>query len=103
MSAQQMSAKNAAITREIIREQTKVFGQKMKITDFEYNSGCLNKFKKQRGFSHSIRNGETADVDEDVVVNGRKKLSALILGYKADNVCNMDESGLFFTISCQIK
>ena len=41
----QMSAKNVTMIRDIIRVQAKVFGQKMNITDFEYSSGLLNRFK----------------------------------------------------------
>ena len=42
-----MSAKNATITGDIIKEQAKVFGQKKNITDFKYSSGWLNRFKKR--------------------------------------------------------
>ena len=68
-----MSAKNATITRDIIREHAKVFVQKMNITDFKYSIGWLNIFKKRQGFSQYIQIGGTVDVDEDVTLNDRKK------------------------------
>ncbi len=70
----------------------------MNITDFEYSSGWLNRFKKRQGFSQYTLGGETAGVNENVVLNGRKKLSALILEYKAEDVYNMDESKLFYLL-----
>ena len=63
---QQISAKNAAIIRDIIREETKI-----------------------------LRTGENTDVDEDVMVNDRKKLRALVLEFKAEDAYNIDESGFF--------
>ena len=68
----------------------------MNFTDFKYSNGWLNKFKKRRGFSQYIRSGQTADVEDDAEVNGRKKLNVLIEEYKAKDIQNMAESGLFY-------
>ena len=93
---QQRSAENATITRDVIREQAKVFDQKMNITDFEYSSGWLNRFKKLWQLSQNMQSGKTADVDQNVDENGHKNLSALISEYKAKDVYNMDEYGPFY-------
>ncbi|XP_054724207.1 uncharacterized protein LOC129234248 [Uloborus diversus] len=94
----QMTAKNATITGDTIREHAKIFGQQMNITDFEHSNGWLNRFKKRRGLSQHIRSGETANVDPTIATKGREKLRAIISQYAVADVYNMDESGLFYRL-----
>jgi hypothetical protein len=40
--------------------------------------------------------GESADVDDNVVDDFRSKIGKIVEGYKAEDIFNADETGLFF-------
>lgn len=63
-----MTAINATINGSIIREQAKVLSQQMNTSDFECSCGWLNRFTKRQWISQYIKSGETAGVDENIVL-----------------------------------
>ena len=94
----QINEKHGTVTDEIIKEQAREFGKKFNIENFSYSNGWLQKFKKRNGLSQHVRHGETAAVVPDIVNAGREKLSKIIEDYPLENVYNMDESGLFYSM-----
>lgn len=70
--------------------------EKMNINDFKASNGWLEKFKKRHDIVWKQVSGEANDVNQETVVEWKQKISRLIAGYKAKDVYNADETGLFF-------
>ena len=64
--------------------------------DFETSNGWLEHFKKCFGLRQTRIVGEAGEVPITTIKAWMERLPEIIQGYSADNIWNMDESGLFF-------
>ncbi|XP_021916826.1 tigger transposable element-derived protein 6-like [Zootermopsis nevadensis] len=92
----QVNARNGTTTDGVIKEQAKVIGQQMGVTNFVYSSGWLHRFKRRHGLSQLKKPGETAKINEEVVEAGRQRLYDIVKEYDPKDIYSMDESALFY-------
>ena len=64
--------------------------------DFKASNGWLEQFKKRFGLRETRIGGEAGDVPITTIKAWMEQPPEIIQGYSADDICNMDESGLFF-------
>ena len=64
--------------------------------DFKASNGWLHRFKSRHNITQGAISGESGDVSADTVKEFQEKLPDLVRGYKASDIFNMDESGLFY-------
>ncbi|XP_025414693.1 tigger transposable element-derived protein 4-like [Sipha flava] len=70
--------------------------KKMNVKDFKASNGWLEKFKKRHDIVWKQVSGEANDVNQETAVEWKQKISRLIAGYEVKDVCNNDETSLFF-------
>ena len=64
--------------------------------DFKASNGWLEHFKKHFGLRQTRIVGEAGDVSITTIKTWMEGLPEIIQGYPADDIWNVDESGLFF-------
>ncbi|XP_054720508.1 tigger transposable element-derived protein 4-like [Uloborus diversus] len=64
--------------------------------DFVASSGWLERFKARHNIVFRNLHGEAKDVPESLCEEWRIRLPTLLFGYKASDVFNIDETGLFY-------
>ena len=64
--------------------------------DFKASNGWLEHFKKRFGLRQTRIVGETGNVPITTIKAWMEQYPEIIQGYSADDIWNMDESGLFF-------
>ena len=64
--------------------------------DFKASNGWLERFKKLFGLRQTRIVGEAGDVPVTTIKAWMERLPEIIQGYSADDIRNMNESGLFF-------
>ena len=89
-------SQNVVITDAILREKAKHFGSDLKIDDFQYSNGWLQRFKMRCGISSQMICGESAGVDQAIISRGRQEARMWLKEYSLKDVYNLDETGLFY-------
>ena len=79
-----------------MREKAKEIADKLGKPYFKGSSGWLDKWKKHFNVKQLEICGESGDVEGATVDSWQECLPEIILGYKKDNIWNMDETGLFW-------
>jgi hypothetical protein len=80
----------------LIREKARQLATKYNVDAFEASNGWLERFKKRFQIEYKTIHGESESVNTIVVNDWMSKIRSLIEGYKACDVYNGDEFGLFF-------
>jgi hypothetical protein len=63
--------------------------------DFKASTGWLESWRSRFSIGFFKVCGESADVDDNVVDDFRSKIGKIVEGYKAEDIFNADETGLF--------
>ena len=66
------------------------------LEDFKASNGWLEHFKKHFGLRQTRIVGEAGDVPITKIKASMERLPEIIQSYSADDIWNMEESGLFF-------
>ncbi|XP_054706706.1 tigger transposable element-derived protein 4-like [Uloborus diversus] len=80
----------------LLREKALDFGKLLGHMDFVASSGWLERFKARHNIVFRNLHGEAKDVPESLCEEWRIRLPTLLFGYKASDVFNIDETGLFY-------
>ena len=73
--------------------------ERMHIQDFKASHGWLDNFKKRHGVVFKVLSGESSAVNPDQYASWLGlPLPNLLQNYKAEDVYNLDETGLFFRL-----
>ncbi|MEW8693664.1 MAG: hypothetical protein AB2535_21740 [Candidatus Thiodiazotropha endolucinida] len=91
-------SKNAYVNDQMLVEKAKFFGDELKVDDFQYSRGWLQKFKKRHNIASHVAHGEADSADPTVVSQGRQQLQEDLAAYDPNNIYNMDETGLFYRL-----
>ena len=89
-------SKNVPVSGPLIQEKAKLFAEELGIETFKASNGWLESFRKCHGIKFSILSGEAADVNEEIVINWAQRLPNLCEGFSAEDIFNVDESGIFY-------
>ena len=73
-----------------------MLSMEMGLDEFTASNGWLESFKKLHGVKASVLNGESADVNEDVVRDWSVHVVDICAGYEPKDIFNADETGVFF-------
>jgi hypothetical protein len=92
----QARANNIPLNRPIIQEKAMEFVTDLKFMDFKASNGWLESWRSRFSIGFFKVCGESADVDDNVVDDFRSKIGKIVEGYKAEDIFNADETGLFF-------
>jgi hypothetical protein len=65
---------------------------------FKIRNGWLGRFKIRHNILFNVIRGESAKVSNDSIVEWNKKLKVYVVGYKPEEIYNVDETGLFYKI-----
>ena len=68
------------------------------LEEFKASNGWLKHFKKRFGLRQTKKVGEAGDVPITTIKAWIERLPEIIQGYSADDIWNMDESGLFLKL-----
>ena len=93
-----MTAHHAAVNDEMLMTKAKTLGEQLNIQDFAYSRGWLQRFKVRRGIKRRLYEGEADSADMTAVNAGRQNLQKILESYAADDIYNIDETGLFFRL-----
>jgi uncharacterized protein with von Willebrand factor type A (vWA) domain len=87
---------NIPISGPIVMAQSAEFATKLGERDITPNTGWLDRFKERHGIVFRSISGESAVVDTDICDDWQKnKLPNLVTNYKACDIFNADDTGLF--------
>ena len=83
------------ISGAMLLTKARKFGEELGITDFEYSTGWLCRFKKRHELKSYRVHGEAAAVDLTAAETGRADLKQKLAAYPPEMRYNFDETSLF--------
>ena len=94
-------AQNIPLTGEVLRKKWQQFADHANIAEDErltLSEGWLTSFKKRCGLQEFWQHGEAGSANPTHVANEHKRVQEIIMQgkYKARDIFNMDETGLFY-------
>ena len=94
----QKRAQGALITDRLLVEKAKALAEKLLIEKFKASDGWLAGFKQRHSIKLQRPHGESGAADLEGVDIARTVIGQIIteLGYKLEDVYNMDETGLYY-------
>ena len=85
-----------SISGKDLQDKASVFANSLGRPDFKCSNGWLDKFKKRHDICFRKICGESGSVPEKMCDEWKEKLKQILQKYRAEDVFNIDESGLFF-------
>ena len=95
----QARGQNLPVRGNLIKEKTLKLTELMHIQDFIANNGWLDNFKKRHGIAFKTVQGEAGAVNLQSLLEWKQQvLQPLLRQFSADDVFNLDETGLFWQL-----
>ncbi|KAJ6639131.1 Tigger transposable element-derived protein 4, partial [Pseudolycoriella hygida] len=93
-----MKARNANIplTGAIVQAKARSLAKLFNIQNFMASDGWLAKFKRRQNLTFKTMSSKSASVDDEAVDDWFKQLPNILMDYDANDIFNVDETGLFF-------
>lgn len=79
-----------------LKEEALSFASQNGHDNFQVSEGWLTAFLKRYKIKFATLCGEAAEVSKIVVQDFKSRLPSILEGYKPEDICNCDESGLYF-------
>ena len=99
MWLKQARGQNLPVSGDLLKEKAMKLAELMHITDFTASEGWLDKFKKRHGITFKTVQGEAGAVDSQSLLEWQQQvLQPLLRQFSADDVFNLDETGLFWQL-----
>jgi hypothetical protein len=95
---QQARASNIPIDGTTLREKAKIIAAQLNIDNFNASNGWVSRFKDRHGLVFKKLAGESAEVSVESTDAWLESLPSLLGGYEPRDVCNADETELFFNV-----
>ena len=90
------TARRIIVNGPLLQEKALKFASDLGVDSFKASNGWLESFRQRHNISFGTMSGERGDVNNETVSAWKAKLPEFIKNYKASDIFNMDESGLFF-------
>ena len=87
---------NLSISGPMIKEQAKIYADSLGFDGFKASNGWLESFKRHHNIGQLKMCGVSGAVDQGTVDDFTSKLPSICESYVADNIFNMDETGIFY-------
>ena len=94
----QTRAAQLPISGPMLAEIAESLAKEMGLLDWKCSNGFLERFKKRHNIAFKVAAGEAASVEQAAVDDWISRLPNIIEGYKADDIFNMDETGMFYKL-----
>ena len=95
----QAREQNLPVVGDLIKEKALKLAELMHIPDFIASDGWLDNFKKRNGITFKTVQGEAGGVDLQPLLEWQQQiLQPLLRQFSADDVFNLDETGLFWRL-----
>ena len=88
--------RSVPVTGPMLQEEARIIAEKMGHHQFRASNGWLESFKKRHNIRQFTVSGEAADVSDETVEAWHERLNSIMIGYKAEDVWNEDETGCFY-------
>ena len=88
--------RNVPVSGPMLQEEARVIAVQMGHHQFKASNGWLESFKKRHNIRQFTISGEAADVSEETVEGWHERVQSFMVGYKAEDVWNEDETGCFY-------
>ena len=99
MWLKQARGQNLPVSGDLIKEKAMKLAKLMHIPDFVASDGWLDNFKKRHGITFKTVQGESGAVDSQSLLEWQQQvLRPLLRQFSADDVFNLDETGLFWQL-----
>ena len=99
MWLKQARGQNLPVSGDLIKEKAMKLAELMHIPDFMASDGWLDSFKKRNGVTFKTVQGEAGAVDSQSLIDWQQQvLWPLLRQFSADDVFNLDETGLFWQL-----
>lgn len=89
-------SQNVPVSGPMIKEKATVFAERLSLNDFKASNGWLDRFKRRHNITFQAACGESKSVSDETVEEWKSRLPSLCEGYSAEDIFNMDETGVFF-------
>ena len=88
------------ISGELLKEKANQLAQKLGVQDFKCSNGWLCRFKDRHSIVYKSIQGESKDVNQEVVKDWHSTVLPTILkDYEPRDIFNADETGLFYKLA----
>ena len=95
----QARGQNLPVSGNLIKEKALKLAELMHIPDFIASDGWLDNFKKRHGITFKTVQGEAGVVNLQSLLDWKQQVLQLLLRqFSADDVFNLDETGLFWQL-----
>ncbi|XP_060771695.1 tigger transposable element-derived protein 4-like [Neoarius graeffei] len=85
------------IDTEMLRLKAEYFARQLGHEDTTISGGWIDRFKRRWGIGKVLKCGEAGSVDQNVVTDWQTgKLADILKRYKAEDIYNTNETGLFY-------
>ena len=88
--------RNVPVSGPMLQEEAQIIAEQMGHHQFKASNGWLESFKKRHNIKPFKVSGESADVSEEMVEGWHERIKTLMVGYKAEDIWNEDETGCFY-------
>ena len=88
--------RNVPVSGPMLQEEARIIAKQMGHHQFKASNGWLESFKKHHNIKQFKVSGESADVSEETVEGWHERIKTLMVGYKAEDIWNEDETGCFY-------
>jgi hypothetical protein len=90
--------RKGSITDDILRQQARIFAEKLNLPDFSAGNSWLDRFKRESGVKSYATAGEAGSAPEESVLATQAWLPVFFghVGVEMDDVFNQDETGVYF-------
>jgi hypothetical protein len=95
---QQAHASNIPIDGTTLREKAKIIAAQLNIDNFSVSNGWVSRFRDRHGLVFKKLKEESAEVSVENTGAWLESLPSLLEGYEPRDVCNAEETGLFFNV-----
>jgi len=92
----QKTALGLAVSGPLLKEKALVIANDLNYTTFKASNGWLDSWKRRHCIKARSFQGESRDMDQQIVSSWIASLPHIIAGYEMKDIFNCDETGLFF-------